>query len=325
MYAVAAAGKKAWFGGAAGMLMDLESPKTVPHKQSLGPTNDFFGASFVDAVNGVIVGSGGAVMRTQDGGTVWSWRKPSSTATLRAVDLAGQSGIAVGDGGSVLRSTDGGANWAAASSGSGQALLAVDLADTQNGWAVGAAGTVLRTADGGGAWAAQPSGVTQDLSAIAALSPSEAWAGGGDASGDDDAFLLHTVDGGATWLRQPLLSGGLPTAGQVTALCFASPQVGWAAGYDFGPDEDAATGFVARTGDGGATWSLVSLPGTGRLRTVTADGQGTVWAAGDGGFLLRSADWGASYTLLRAGCGQHLYAVGAGGAILKTTTGGVKP
>jgi photosystem II stability/assembly factor-like uncharacterized protein len=333
MYAVASAGKKAWFGGAAGMIMDLESPKKVPHKQSQGSTNDFFGAAFADAASGVVVGSGGALMRTADGGTVWSWRKPSSTATLRAVDLAGPAGVAVGDGGSVLRSADGGGTWAAASSGSGQALLAVDLADAQNGWVVGAGGTVLRTADGGATWAAQTSGTGEDLTAAAAIGAGEAWSGGGDAWGDGDAYLLHTIDGGATWQRQVLLVAGVPVLGQVTSLCFVSQQAGWATGYDFGPDDDDAAGFVARTADGGTMWAVVRLAGTGRLRSVTADAQGTVWVSGDRGVLLRSTDAGASFTLLRAGCGQHLnavrfagaigYAVGAGGAILKTTTGGV--
>jgi len=329
MYAVASVGKTAWFGGAAGMLADVSGTSKSARKESQGATNDLYGAAFTDANNGVVVGSGGALMRTVNGGSAWAWRKPTSSATLRSVDLSGAAGVAVGDAGTVLRSTDGGATWAAGASGSGQALLAVDLADAQNGWAVGAAGTVLRTGDGGASWGAQASGVGQDLSAVAAVSATEAWAGGGDPYGDDDAFLLHTTDGGATWTPTVL-----PVVGQVTALCFTSQLVGWAAGYDFGSDDDVATGFVLRTTDGGATWALASVASAGRLRSVSANGQGAVWVCGDGGAVLRSDDWGASFRPLAAGCGQHLYsvrfmgatgfAVGAGGAILKTTNGGVR-
>jgi photosystem II stability/assembly factor-like uncharacterized protein len=103
----------------------------------------------------------------------------------------------------------------------------------------------------------------------------------------DDGSLIKTSDGGVTWQRQRVVSGGL-----ITGLAFADANRGWAVGPQ---------GQVWRTTDGGAVWNQAAFlpPGTqpnaiqalggGKLRVpyqssvdneaaVSLDG-GLTWAA----------------------------------------------
>jgi photosystem II stability/assembly factor-like uncharacterized protein len=58
----------------------------------------------------------------------------------------------VGSGGTILRTTDGGAHWIAQSSGTIQDLTGVFFTDTNTGPVVGYGGTILHTSDGGAHW-----------------------------------------------------------------------------------------------------------------------------------------------------------------------------
>ena len=58
-------------------------------------------------------------------------------------------GIVVGGGGTILTTTDGGATWTARPSGTTVTLIAVSFPDLMHGTAVGSSGTILTTADAG--------------------------------------------------------------------------------------------------------------------------------------------------------------------------------
>jgi photosystem II stability/assembly factor-like uncharacterized protein len=57
--------------------------------------------------------------------------------------------MVVGAGGTILRTTDGGETWVSQSSGTGNILYGVFFTSTNTGTAVGARGTILRTTTGG--------------------------------------------------------------------------------------------------------------------------------------------------------------------------------
>ncbi|MCS7166084.1 MAG: YCF48-related protein [Gemmatales bacterium] len=81
----------------------------------------------------------------------------------------------------------------------------------------------------------------------------EGWAVG------DDGLILHTIDGGQTWERQP--SG---TRAHLRAVQFLSPFVGYVVGEQPLPETPLTVGVLLMTRDGGATWRVVSdnqLPG----------------------------------------------------------------
>ena len=80
--------------------------------QNSTTTQNLLGVSFVDSLNGWVVGSGGIILHTTDAGNQWFRQQSSTTATL----------------------------------------LSTSFCDKQNGWATGHSGTILKTSDGGTTW-----------------------------------------------------------------------------------------------------------------------------------------------------------------------------
>jgi photosystem II stability/assembly factor-like uncharacterized protein len=60
--------------------------------------------------------------------------------------------LVVGGGGTILKTSDGGRNWIAQNSGTSETLWTVYFTDANIGWAVGMWGTVLKTTNGGKIW-----------------------------------------------------------------------------------------------------------------------------------------------------------------------------
>ena len=110
---------------------------------------------FIDAQNGWIVGSGGTVLSTNDGGSNWTDQSNVTTQDLYGVHFVSTTkGWAVGNNGTIIVSSDGGASWTIQASGTTTALWALDFVSQTKGWTVGGEanndlGLVLRTDDGG--------------------------------------------------------------------------------------------------------------------------------------------------------------------------------
>lgn len=112
----------------------------------------------------------------------------------------------------------------------------------------------------------------------------ELWVGGRDNT------LLHSSDGGGSWLDR---SDTIRTllGGDVAALAFVDPATGWLAGTR------ARRTIVLHTIDGGLTWSRQSLPEIGRARPLTLDFR----PSGAGALLLEAtADDGTRSPLVLA-------------------------
>lgn len=182
------------------------------------------------------------------------------------------------------------------------------------GWAVGAGGTILYTTDGGVTWTDQTTPESSTLEDVT-------W-GGSDVSGDDyvwtcgsSATVLKTTDEGETWEN---LSGGAPFS------AFAINFQGISNGIMLGE------GFYATSINGGNVWSPVMTA----YDYYAVDFVGsTGWACGQGGFIKKTTDGGATWTDQASGTTLGLrgiefinanegWACGFTGTILHTTDGG---
>jgi photosystem II stability/assembly factor-like uncharacterized protein len=208
-------------------------------------------------------------------------------------------------------------------------LHAVQFVDSgKEGWVVGDEGVILHTIDGGQTWERQASGVRASLRSLVFLTPYIGWAAGREEMphGRGSAgVLLFTRDGGEKWTR--LLPGSLPGLNQVKFLDAKT-------GFVFGDaTEQFATG-VFKTTDGGREWEPVRGP-----RFVS-------WLAGDfqdanTGILagawsqlatIRGGKFGSAKVDSLGGRAlsgmailpQRAVAVGQGGLILTSTTGGAQ-
>ena len=118
-----------------------------------GTTADLFGTPLFGNAN-YLVGDGGLVLHSSNGGITWSPQAVGTAAALRDIQISTNNTTrlyAVGDSGVIVKTTNGGATWGLQQSGTAQNLRGVFFyLNDQQGWAVGENGTILRTNDGGG-------------------------------------------------------------------------------------------------------------------------------------------------------------------------------
>lgn len=128
-YGVYAIGQTAYAVGANGIVCRYLNGKWVPVNP--GVSNDFYACAFINETTGYIVGSGGIVCKTTDGGRSWIPLNCGTKQDLRCVEVAcGGQAIVGGDSGTVVITSDGGANWSAYPLGVDVALEDVDWLDS---------------------------------------------------------------------------------------------------------------------------------------------------------------------------------------------------
>ena len=224
--------------------------------------------------------------------------------------LSTDRAVVVGYGGKIIETTDGGRSWEQHPSGVENALYAVRFVDDQHAWISGQDGVILHTEDGGKTWQKQESNaIFQDtdgsktqlyLFGLHALDQDHAWAVG------DRSILTSTVDGGKTWRARKVameadLSGGESLAAADPILYdikFTDPGHGWIVG-EFGK--------IMHTADGGETWheqEKTLMEGTGifdpldlpTLFGLYAKDQQQALAAGLEGHIARTSDGGQRWS-----------------------------
>lgn len=172
--------------------------------------------------------------------------------------VSNERAFVVGYGGKIIETTNGGRTWKQLESGVEDALFSVYFADEQQGWVTGQDGLILHTADGGKTWQRQESNaVFTDMDgsrlraylfAITGIDDQRLWAVG------DRSMVVRSTDGGKTWISSQVkmqsdLSGGESMAAADPVfydVAFADEQRGWIVG-EFGK--------IMYTSDGGVTWA----------------------------------------------------------------------
>ncbi|MEU5692183.1 oxidoreductase [Actinosynnema sp. NPDC020468] len=278
-----------------------------------GVTAQLRGLSAVDDRVAWVSGSGGTVLRTEDGGRTWSSVAPPGTTALdfrdvEAFDARRAVVLSIGPGADsrIYRTADGGRTWSLAFQNTDPAAFydCVAFFDRFRGLAVSdpvaGAFRVLTTADGGRTWRQVPA---EDLppalegefsfaasgQCVATAGPADAWiATGGGAT----ARVLRSRDGGRHWSAEstPLFSSA--SAG-VFAVAFRSPRRGIAIGGDYA-DPTGAVANLALTADGGRSWRAAKGPAGYRSgaawlgSSVVAVGTAGTDLSRDGGRTWRS-------------------------------------
>ena len=287
---------------------------------------------FADSNRGWAVGVGGAVLHTSDGGSTWEQQDSGTDVTLlKASFVSPEEGWAVGKLGVVIHTRDGGKTWErqAADTTLGLNLIGVSFVDAQNGWVMTERGSViLKTEDGGKTWVRQflnNTGLRSDLAFVDARQGWAVFAGGS---------LLHTAEGGETWAHQ---AGVNEVQLGTTGAFFLDENIGWISGWR-GKRQGIRSGvqflrfltdgMVARTTDGGATWTRHDSDTGHTLMDVAFVDTLRGWAVGAFGTIVSSSDGGITWTPWPSGTeaglkavafadGNNGWAVGEDGTILK--------
>jgi photosystem II stability/assembly factor-like uncharacterized protein len=287
------------------------------------PTSDALNSVFVRSATRVhVVGEGGTILITVNGGSAWTVQASGIGDNLNSVYFTSNStGWAVGNNGAILATSNSGSTWSPQTSGlgNGDNLYSVHFTSPIVGWAVGAGGIVLTTSDAGVTWsdvsASVTGGSTQELSGVFFATSSTGWIVG------DNSQIFATGDGGVTWVAQ---TNGVPTGTVLTGVTAVSATAAWIS---------SNSGKVLSTTDGGTTWAETNTGGSihNGLSFVDAN-EG--WVIGNGPQVFVTVDGGVSFTeqtplptteLLRAvsfANGEDGWAVGESGTIIHTTSGG---
>lgn len=312
------------------------------HRRSAGYGHLLHSVTFLDTNEGSVVGSGGAIFHTADGGYTWV----EQTHHVTRVNLKSAAfytpivGFAVGDNGVLVRTNDG-ITWNQHNPDiSGHCHYKSIALTGSHVWVVGfgsvngeaGRGRIFHSANAGVTWTEETSitdahGNPLDLEEIELLSvifvdETTGWVAG------KSGIILHTSDGGNHWVRQE--SGITDT---IESLAFVDTTNGWAVGWE-PTDGGEYRSFILHTNDGGIHWTQQESGTTDMLRDITFINDQTGWAVGDGTILHTSdggQNWNAQVSvppcqlLARAvtfADGDNGWVVTFAGRIFRTTDGG---
>lgn len=111
------------------------------------------------------------------------------------------TGYVVGEGGTVLKTTNGGINWNKLTTGLTVNFHEVYFINPNNGWIVGDSGSICHTINGGSKWDCSflDSAANINLHSVYALNNNVVLVGGENTM--SDGFIAKTVNGGSTWQK----------------------------------------------------------------------------------------------------------------------------
>lgn len=125
--------------------------------------------AYSDGQTGAIVGAGGTIVFTEDGGLTWSKATLLGDQDSRinaVVFTSNKLGWAVGSGGKLFTATGGGRLWRTQQTDVSANLNDIFFANSRDGWVVGDEGTILRTTNGGASWTEVRSRVSHNLNKV---------------------------------------------------------------------------------------------------------------------------------------------------------------
>ena len=308
-------------------------------------SDKFYDVKSLSKDRALIVGYGGKILETTDGGISFTKVESGTDLALYRVFARGDKVWISGQEGLMLHSADGGKTWQKQNTDTKVYLFSVFFTTDDHGYAVGDKSAITETTDGGKTWKARKiarsmEGQNEDM-ALAMQDPifydirftteKKGWIMG------EFGQLLSTNDGGQNWTphQNTLMT---PESGIVDPMDLPT----FFGGFLINDQEAIATGLdgrIARTKDGGTTWRFepmkLAFPIVDPLYQATMTPDGNAWAVGAAGEVVRlepgQTEWTRAelgmpvYTWLRAVDffdAQNGWLVGGYGYILRTTDGG---
>jgi photosystem II stability/assembly factor-like uncharacterized protein len=210
---------------------------------------------FTYSLKGYVIGDGGMILKTIDGGNNWIKIPTDYTFDLVSTYFTDDTtGYIVGrknysnntHRSLILKTINGGKNWTEYDSISNELLRQVYFPDKNHGYIVGSNAIIIKTSDAGLHWIVswdQYVNFDQLMSVYFTDSIT------GYISGDDmggEGAIAYTTDGGLNWKFQDSLSSFM-----FTSINFPTKDTGYAVGLD-----------LVKTVNGGKTWMNIEFGGT---------------------------------------------------------------
>jgi photosystem II stability/assembly factor-like uncharacterized protein len=297
---------------------------------------DLSSVYFTDANTGYAVGSYGLLLKTTNGGNLWTQQTSGTAYALNSVFFANRNtGYAVGrndsiGGGIILKTTNAGTQWTMMSFGvDNDIMTSVYFTSPDTGYVTGVNGNILKTSDGGTIWTNQNTGTYNFLLSICFPNVNTGYAVGGyDSASITKGIILKTTNGGVSWINQN--SG---TTIWIESVFFVNADTGYAVGQ---------WGLILKTTNGGNLWTQQTSATSNTIKSVFFVNADTGYVvvgevnSGVNGTILKTTNGGVQWIMQNAGTTEWLhsvfftnadtgYAVGNSCIILKTDDGGGYP
>jgi photosystem II stability/assembly factor-like uncharacterized protein len=247
----------------------------------------------------------GDIQKTSDGGARWELQYDGATALYAITMIDVTSGYAVGSGGLLLRTDSGGAEWSTQTSGTVVDLRKIACADVGTCWISGyftdggSEIVLIRTTNGGSSWSSlsyaptlpQFGGTAYSLSPV---NGSTAWLVGGKTEDGiiNYDYIAKTTDG-VTWTEQTNARTSAVSGNPAGLFGVAAIDANTAYAVGSG-------GFIAKTVDGGTTWTQQTSGTSLRLSDIECASTSVCYVSiresADGG--LKTTDGGSTWTSL---------------------------
>ena len=204
---------------------------------STGVNKTHYAVSMVDANNVWIAVDSGYVVSTTDGGSTWTKLLVGTSRAMTEIWMVTAStGYTTDDKGGVYKTTDGGKTWVNKLAPFATSITSLWMIDENTGWITFGSSAAKKTTDGGSTWSSVSIGI-ENLRDIQFVNSTIGF------TCSQNSWFYGTTDGGTTWTKK---SG----AGDVNALYFVSPTVGYAAGF---------SGLIARTNNAGGLTEVKNI------------------------------------------------------------------
>ncbi len=295
-------------------------------------TKDLRKVSFLDGRRGWVCGNRGAILKTTDGGNVWTVQDAGIDKDIQDIfflnerlgwSLAFEPFVdtLTWYGTKILRTTNGGSTWANRQYAvSGEFFSSIHFLDSLRGWMGGEFGHIVRTSDGGATWF--PAEVDSSNFAhwgiinIKFFTPQIGFAMGGRL--DVVGVVWRTTNAGVRWKAYGVAPEPVHDLHMIDSL----NMVGVAGDVDYGAS-------LIRTTNAGEEWVHTYLNIFGEPRALSFRTPAEAWSPlGFAAFLMYTTDTGATWTTVETPRRKPIYdlvfsdsstgfAVGDSGIILK--------
>jgi photosystem II stability/assembly factor-like uncharacterized protein len=324
---------EAWVCGNEGLLISTKDRGATWQSHSAPTTFTLLGIDVVPNGDYRACGNQAVIIRSSDGGETWVKENQTAFINMNAIETRGIGGpaYAVGDKGHILETVDGGTSWTDKASPTIYQLKDVCFQALYHAvYAVGWYGQVVKKDEDAGAFFEvmnkKPNHWMMDMDFI---NENTGWVAGGesmDDSGTKEGVILHTTDGGKTWVNQQTKPYFF------NSIDFVNENEGWVVGGS-GVSQDE--GVILHTMTGGTTWTKQDNPIIGSIDKVFFLDENNGWVASNDwwGQIAHTSDGGSTWVLQTNPTKNPIvdvffinplkgWAVGMDSTILRTTDGG---
>ncbi|KIA90162.1 YCF48-related protein [Kaistella jeonii] len=213
------------------------------------------------------------IIKTTDGGEIWSIKKQISSA--KDLDVKNNIGLVVGSFGNIFLSTDTGEIWNKLTVNSQEDFIYCKI-NSDNNLLAASSKKLYFSADGGGTWS-QRAIPFVNVKTVLFLDDLAGFVG------TNDGKIYKTIDGGVNWVLKSSVNV-IPS--DIFTLYFFNASIGFA---------ERGHGELLKTTDAGDTWIKTSTLGD-KIYAFSFVSENIGFAAGDNGVIFKTVDGGNTWT-----------------------------